>query len=245
MRFDQLRLRVPDVECVKKFYCDILGMTITDKGLCYAADGLKLVFEQTATKKRSSTGRDGYWKIGITVKDLNSVVNDVRKAGVEVSEPLQFKDIGYVSHMKDPSGLGIELLQQGFEGKSKPGGPIQEQATLAHITLRIADLSRAREICERDFGMRLMSVQGVPEYKFTLYFYSWSDEELPDSDVTSVANREWLWARSYPLLELQHLESASPEDIKSTSDGEAGPIDITCCDTAGELRTLTGDHFVL
>ena len=57
--------------------------------------------------------------------------------------------------------------------------------------------------------MRLMSVQPVPERGFCLYFYSWNDEPLPDPDLEAVANREWLWARPYSLLELQHLEAAN------------------------------------
>ena len=49
-----------------------------------------------------------------------------------------------------------------------------------------------------------MSVQPVADLNFCLYFYAWSDEALPDSDLAAVANREWLWARPYTMIELQH-----------------------------------------
>eukprot|EP01064_Diplonema_japonicum_P001526 TRINITY_DN1099_c0_g1_i1.p1 TRINITY_DN1099_c0_g1~~TRINITY_DN1099_c0_g1_i1.p1 ORF type:complete len:247 (+),score=47.24 TRINITY_DN1099_c0_g1_i1:33-773(+) len=236
MRFDQLTLKVPDVEGTTKFYCDVLGMKDTGKGLGYDAGGLKLVLIE-GDEKRSSTGKDAYWKIGITVKDLDAVVKIVREAGVEVSQPAQFKDIGYLCHLRDPAGLGIELMQQGFEGHAKPAGTLSEQATLAHITLRVADLDKARCMCETDLGMRLISVQPVPRYNFTLYFYTWSEEALPDSDLKAVSNREWLWARPYALLEIQHLEKATPADIRVTPPSEAGPVSIHCCDSANPAKT--------
>eukprot|EP01060_Flectonema_neradi_P018781 TRINITY_DN25717_c0_g1_i1.p1 TRINITY_DN25717_c0_g1~~TRINITY_DN25717_c0_g1_i1.p1 ORF type:complete len:248 (+),score=43.89 TRINITY_DN25717_c0_g1_i1:44-787(+) len=245
MQFEILRLRVLNVETVTKFYCNVLGMSVFAEGIGYSENGLKLHFEEGPKSTRTSTGKDGYWKIGIVVQDLVSVVKEVRQAGGEVSDPSQFKDIGYVCHLKDPSGMGIELLQQCFEGKNKENNSsIKNQATLAHITLRVADLDRYRKICENKLGMRLMSVQPVNEYNFTLYFYSWSTEDLPDPDTKSVANREWLWARPYALLELQHLERASTSDIRPTASGEPGPIAIICGDPSTSKKvSITENEF--
>lgn len=151
---------------------------------------------------------DLYWKIGVTLRSLDPAVAYLRRQGWDVSDPFQFRDIGYMCHLHDPEGFAIELLQQGFEGNESPPGPghpIGAQATLAHLTLRVTDIASARAFCETQLNMRLMSVQPVPEREFTLYFYAWSDEPLPDPDLESVANREWLWARPYTLLELQHL----------------------------------------
>jgi hypothetical protein len=109
--------------------------------------------------------------------------------------------------------LGIELLQQSFEGKhetvSGDRHPIGGQATLAHITIRrvSADLENTKAWCEETMNMmRLMSIQNVELYGFTLYFYTWPDEELPnESSLKAVENREWLWGRPYAMLELQHV----------------------------------------
>ena len=126
-------------------------------------------------------------------------------------------------HLIDPEGFSIELLQQGFEGNERPAGeghPIGAQATLAHLTLRVADIHRAQDYFGNELGMRLMSVQPVPERDFCLHFYGWSDEALPDPDLEAVANREWLWARPYTLVELQHLQAAPSINLPDA--GRAG-----------------------
>ena len=69
--------------------------------------------------------------------------------------------------------------------------------------------------------MRLMSVQPIPERGFTLYFYAWSDEPLPDPDLEAVENREWLWARPYTLLELQHWHETDAPTSRPR-EGQAG-----------------------
>ena len=88
------------------------------------------------------------------------------------------------------------------------GHPIGTQATLAYITLRVSDMTSAADYFENALDMRLMSVQPVSEHGFCLYFYAWSTETLPDPDLKSVENREWLWRRPYTLIELQHLETS-------------------------------------
>ncbi len=165
-----------------------------------------------------------YWKIGITLRDLDHAVNHLKQSGLAVSEPRQFGDIGYMSHLRDPAGFAIELLQHGFKGRAQPAGtghPVGGQATLAHITLRVNDIAAARADLEGRLGMRLISVQPVTDYGFCLYFFCWSDEVLPDPDLESVANREWLWARPYALLELQHVPGGTISEPDSGRD-EAG-----------------------
>lgn len=206
-------LTVTDTSRLRDFYCQVLGMR------SFAADSPALLgydpsqcllelAEGAATPCRAEQ-RDIYWKIGITVRDLGAAVAHVRKSGGSVSDPIQFRDIGYLCHLRDPDGFAIELLQQGFEGHAKPigeGDPIGSQAILAHLTLRITDLVAARRVFEDQLGMRLMSVQPVRDLGFCLYFYGWSDEALPNADLQAVENRQWLWARPYALVELQHLE---------------------------------------
>ena len=101
------------------------------------------------------------------------------------------------------------------------GHSIGAQATLAHITLRVANLEAARRYCEEVLALRLVSVQPVDAFGFCLYFYSWCHEEAPSLELDAVENRPWLWARPYALLELQHLVNA------------AGPIVLPAEDAAG------------
>jgi catechol 2,3-dioxygenase-like lactoylglutathione lyase family enzyme len=207
-------LRVTDASELAAFYGRYLGMRNfgTQEVPLLGYDPTQCLLElRGAARQPYNSGRnDFYWKIGITLCDLDHAVDFLRQQGWPVSDPRQFGDIGYLCHLSDPQGFSIELLQQGFEGHKSPAGeghPIGEQSTFAHITLRVNDISAARSFCEQDLGMRLMSVQPVTEYGFCLYFYCGSDENLPNPDLESVGNREWLWKRPYALLELQHVFS--------------------------------------
>ncbi|MDA4844138.1 VOC family protein [Hoeflea poritis] len=210
--FARHRLRVANAEELVDFYRDILGMRdfgSAEKPLLgYDRKQCLLEFEGGTPGTYTARADDLYWKIGITLRDLDHAVTYLKRQGVAVTEPRQFADIGYMSHMTDPAGFVIELLQQGFEGRAKAvgtGHAVGGQATLAHITLRINDIAAARADLEGRLGMRLISVQPVTEYGFCLYFFCWSGEPLPEPDLEAVANREWLWARPYTLLELQHV----------------------------------------
>eukprot|EP00542_Grammatophora_oceanica_P003559 CAMPEP_0194062822 /NCGR_PEP_ID=MMETSP0009_2-20130614/78644_1 /TAXON_ID=210454 /ORGANISM="Grammatophora oceanica, Strain CCMP 410" /LENGTH=270 /DNA_ID=CAMNT_0038714713 /DNA_START=223 /DNA_END=1035 /DNA_ORIENTATION=+ len=246
-RLDTLTLRVPDVASTLAFYTKIMGMLPSNSDndgdsatIGYTDTGLKLKFV-SCQSNRQTTSSDAYWKIGITVKDLDQTVAFLQKQGVPCSPPQQFMDIGYLCHLRDPANLSVELLQQRFEGRQEAVRVNQNeasshvigcQATLAHITIRVTDLKMAQKFWEETMGMRLMSIQPVTRYGFTLYFYTWSDENLPNpNDLKAVENREWLWARPYAMIELQHLESRDADDVpklRITPDGEAGPVTLLC-----------------
>jgi catechol 2,3-dioxygenase-like lactoylglutathione lyase family enzyme len=247
MRLDTLTLQVPNVARAKIFYTTVLGMTeLENNYVGYSETGLKLCFVKCNTS-RKATSRDAYWKIGIVVKNLDHAFEylkqqQYRDEEIECSKPSQFLDIGYLCHLRDPAGLGIELLQQGFEGKHETvdGGrhPIGGQATLAHITIRVSDLEKAKAWCEETMNMRLVSIQNVELYSFTLYFYTWSDEELPnESSLEAVENRAWLWGRPYAMLELQHVGGNGGSSLlRPTAPGEAGPTKILCRSDEKEIE---------
>lgn len=218
MRFARHVLNVETFAGLSEFYCDVLGMesfgTAGNPLFGFDPDQCLLQFRSGADAPYVPEANDFYWKIGITLRDLDAAVAYLRGRGLTVPDPRQFRDIGYMSKLNDPNGFAIELLQQGFEGNSRPAGeghPVGGQAILAHITLRITDLAAARSFCEETLGLRLISVQPVEPFGFCLYFYCWSDEALPNADLQAIENREWLWRRPYTLLELQHLESDGVE----------------------------------
>ncbi len=244
MQLSRLCLNVQDAETLAAFYGDVLGMRDLGRpgspAYGYDAGQCLLVFDAGDVGPYQPSPDDLYWKIGITLRDLDRAVAYLQERGWPVSDPRQFRDIGYMAHLRDPAGFAIELLQQGFEGNAAPAGdghPIGGQAILAHLTLRITDLAAARRYCEAQLGMRLMSVQPVPERDFTLYFYAWSDEPLPDPDLEAVENREWLWARPYTLLELQHWQSGLERARKPGPD-EAGFAAFGYGDSGGKEITL-------
>ncbi len=211
-RFSNIHFRTETATGLPEFYGGLLGMKKCQDGpeigFRYEEDGCRISFEMGDFDRPQASGDEFYWKIGITVRHLRAAVEFLREQGWSVSEPRQFQDIGYLCHLQDPAGNGIELLQQGFEGREgvwPKGHPIGSQATLAHITLRVRDIETCRAYLEGELNLRLMSVQAVPDHGFSLYFFSWSEELLPHPDLEAVENREWLWARPYPLLELQHI----------------------------------------
>ena len=75
---------------------------------------------------------------------------------------------------------------------------------IGQITTRITDPKPSLEFYQKVLRMKLMSVQPVTPYRFTLYFLAYTEEDPPNADVEAVENREWLWQRPYTTLELQH-----------------------------------------
>lgn len=233
-----LHLQVPDIAGLMDFYQSAFGMhTVhSDKqslSVGFPDGTCQLVFHKADVPAFTERQNNFYWKTGVTVKDLDKAVQFLDGAGIEVTRPHQFRDIGYLCHLKDPSGFTIELLQCGFKGREQSvphGHPIGAQANFAHITLRVTDIVAAQHYFTQ-LGMRLMSVQPVADYGFCLYFYGWTDETLPNPVLESVENREWLWARPYTLIELQHLQSTNAT-IHWQTTTEAGIGGFSYRDTA-------------
>ncbi|MCK5820152.1 MAG: VOC family protein [Psychromonas sp.] len=209
--------RVDNFDGLKAFYVDILGMknfsTIDTMIFGFNKESCTICFHKKQSMPYISTPNDFYWKIGITLKNLDLAVEHLHKKNIVVSSPVQFKDIGYMAKITDPKGFIIELLQQGFLGYEEKIDnnihPIGPQGIFAHITLRIHDLQKSTYYFEKILKMRLMSIQAVKEYGFCLYFYSFSNERLPNEDLHAVKNRQWLWRRPYTFIELQHIQTPS------------------------------------
>ena len=169
--------------------------------------------------------QDIYWKIGITLRDVDVARARLQAGGVEVSEPSQFLDIGYLCHLADPDGYIIELLQHTFGQRDQPLPPQPEHQrdsspTLGQVTLRIKDPDVSLSFYQELLGMRLLSRQIVEPYGFTLYFLGCTNEAPPQSDIDAVANREWLWQRPYTTLELQHVWKTGSDET-STNDQDS------------------------
>lgn len=227
MKITRHCLRVKNPGELVDFYETVLGMSNfgTSDHPLLGYDRNQCLLELTGGAKSDFEAEADalYWKIGITLRDLDVAFQHLQQWGHDISDPQQFRDIGYMSHLRDPQGFSIELLQRGFEGRATKAGqghPVGAQATFAHITLRVNDIAAARAYCENKLGMRLMSIQPVTEYGFSLYFFGWSSETLPVPDLEAVENREWLWARPYALLELQHIFAGG---VKPPPGGDAQP----------------------
>ena len=155
---------------------------------------------------------DVYWKIGLSLADVDTARSMLVSQGEDVSLPRQFLNIGYMCHLNDPFGYSIELLQHDFQ-KNFSSERIQaylqqnlalgQQVHVGQITLRVSNIEKSLAFYESGLGMKLLSRQTIP-HKFDLYFLACTNEDPPSDDINSVEIREWLWRRPYTTLELQH-----------------------------------------
>ncbi|WP_120499850.1 VOC family protein [Roseovarius sp. EL26] len=210
-KLSALRLAVRDTQKLAKFYTQYMGMRATPEG-----DSVRLGYGHEDTTLVLCPGggdyihdrTDNYWKIGITLPNVDIAYQQLTSAGIPVSSPNQFGDIGYMCHLSDPEGFVIELLQHDFEhNRPKDAGhtdlPLGGGARIGQITLRCSDIEQELDAYQAH-GMTLLSIQPVTQYGFTLYFLAFTDDIPPNSDLQAVENREWLWKRPYSTLELQH-----------------------------------------
>ena len=216
-RLSGLRLSVSDPAALADFYATHLGMTAreTHEGwrVGYPGQDADLLLQPGGGPYRHARS-DRYWKIGITLPNVDIAHRQLSAAGIAVSAPHQFRDIGYMCHLSDPEGFQIELLQHDFEtsrppGSGDPAQPLGGDARIGQITLRSGDIATERESCDT-LGLRLLSVQPVAEAGFTLYFWAFTDDTPPTPGLEAVVNREWLWKRPYTTLEIQHLDGLTP-----------------------------------
>ena len=209
MTITQISYQISDLTAAEAFYRDVLGfetIRAPSRLTCQARHGAELRFQQADVAQHAPDPQGRYWKICLTMPDLDRAAAHLRRIGWPVSAPRQFRDIGYMCHLADPSGLSIELLPHGFEGAARPGPDghdIGAQATLAHLTLRSSSRAAADAEWVTGAGMKLMSVQPVPSHGFALYFYAKTDDTPPQPALEHVGNREWLWRRRYTLVEVQ------------------------------------------
>lgn len=228
-RITALSLSVSDPEALAAFYCDVLGMHRLDAdgavSVGYGENGARLDLVPAAKPGSYSPDRnDRYWKIAITLPDLDMAFAQLREKSVEATEPIQFRDIAYMSHLADPEGHVIELIQHTFQGKplTRKGDaalPLGGGARLGLITLRTDDIDGDLRRCRDELLMRYLSRQDLPDLGFCLYFFAFTQETPPVADVSAVENREWLWQRSYTVLEFQHRLRGP---IVQKSEGEQG-----------------------
>lgn len=235
-KLSSLTLNVNNPESLSVFYRDILSMRPMQSGLGYGGIGAELCLNKHSDPAKYQPGPvDRYWKIAITLPDLDLAVAWLRQHNVDVSDPHQFRDIARMTHLRDPEGHVIELIQHQFEDtqprtKGNPDLPLGGGAEIGLITLRTTDIEA--ELAQyQALGMKYLSRQALTDIGFDLYFLACTDEVQPDPNVNAVSNREWLWQRPYTVLEFQHLLNG-PE-VQMPQEGQPGYAGISFIKTDG------------
>ncbi len=222
-----LTLRVQDVAAQRRFYCDVLGMSdLGDGRVGYGGAQAALRF-LPAAHPYDPQPDDLYWKIALSVPDIELARTQLTRAGVPCSTARQFRDVGYLAQATDPEGFSIELLDHHFQGQRPDGWPVDPDrlgggAHLSLVTLRWGDIGEiAPQIAA--LGLVPLSVQPVLPYGFTLYFYADTDEQPPNPDLTALDNRSWVYQRPYTVLEIQSVKGlTTPRRPHMAQAGYAG-----------------------
>lgn len=213
-----VRLRVPGdkVSALRAFYTDKLSLEECYP-LCFRAVGNEdsamvqfVVGEVTPEPARPANALPTYWKIGLSLDD----VNDFAATQALKAQGKQFLDVGFLTHVSDPAGYSVELLQTTFEHNEDRRKallavrPVTRPLCVGQITLRVTNVDSSLAFYRDRLGMRLLARIPVHQYGFTLYFLAFTSQEPPNRrDLEAVENREWCWTRPYTTLELQHFHS--------------------------------------
>jgi len=175
----------------------------------------RLEFTQASESYRP-TAHDLYWKIALAVPNIEFACRQLLERGVAIGEPQQFKNIAYLAHFEDPEGFTIELIDHAFKGE-RLKIPVDETALgggtrLNLLTLRTGTIENARRICI-EWGMVPLSIQPVEDHNFTLYFFGFTNDVPPNSNLQAIENRPWLYQRPFTVLEFQFLHDKPTIEI--------------------------------
>jgi catechol-2,3-dioxygenase len=227
-------LNVKDPAGLATFYCNTLGMARLDRdgdiAVGFGGQGAELVLRPAAkgpTYQHEADHR--YWKIAITLPNLDLAHTQLVRNHIAVSPPRQFQKIAYISHLADPEGHIIELIQHTFAGMPRTSNgdaslPLGGGTQIGLVTLRTDDIDAEKRYFLDELDMTYLSRQAVSDRNFDLYFFAFADEMQPNPDVDSVENREWLWQRPYTTLEFQHRLGGKA--VRSAEEGHFGAASV-------------------
>jgi len=232
------RLQVHHPQQLVDFYKDKFGMKLLgtmegmQKKFYYLgfADGegvlwnpiktyLELVFDPSLPEEErqpyKSSKDDIYWKVGVSTRDVDEAAGRLRTMGLNVANGTRVPNVGYVSHLRDPDGFTIELLQHDFQANFVPSPassslPLGFPLALGQVTLRVSNADASLRFYQDILGMKLLlrlPVKCHDGARSVLYFLAWTDAQPPNPDVNAVENAEWLWRQPFTTIELQHMVS--------------------------------------
>lgn len=173
--------RVGDMDKYIKYMQDCFGMKLLryrdmkeDKYinafLGYGSEKTNFALELTYNYGREEYDiGTGFGHFGLAVNDVYATANEVKsKGGIVSREPGPVKGgKTNIAFVKDPTGYSWELIER--------LGEISEP--IAQVMLRVGDLDKSIKFYTEALGMKLLRTRENPEYKYTLAFLGYGDEQ--------------------------------------------------------------------
>ncbi len=178
----------------------------------YASEEAALSFEP-GTGTYQPAVDDLYWKITLSVPNIDLACEQLQAQGVRTGTPEQFGEVGYLAHFDDPLGFRIELIDHWFQGQ-RPAQELDERllgggACLNLLTVRCHEEALIEQMAA-ELGLQRLAIVPVPGPGFTLHFFGNPGERPPNPDPYAIENRTWVYQRPYTVLEVVHRPQASP-----------------------------------
>ena len=148
----------------------------------------------------------GFGHFGVAVNDVYKTVDAVKASNGKVSrEPGPVKGgKTTIAFVEDPTGYKWELIGR--------DGNIPEP--LAQVMLRVGDLDKSIKFYTEVMGMKLLRTRENPEYKYTLAFLGYDDE-----DKTTVFELTYNWGvTEYDKGNAYAQVAISTKDVYKTAD---------------------------
>ena len=118
-RIGNIILEVKDLDASIKFYHEILGMPLKNErrnwvDLGRESGGVLSLHPASITTSHSTSSKENGILIGLTVGDLNSAMDELNSAKVEVFRDIQERQAGKNAVILDPDGYMISLFEPDF-----------------------------------------------------------------------------------------------------------------------------------
>ena len=118
-RIGNIILEVKDLDVSIKFYHEILGLPIKNErrnwvDLGQQSGGVLSLHPASITTSHTSSSKENGILIGLTVGDLNSAIDELSSANIEVYRDVQERQAGKNAIILDPDGYMISLFEPDF-----------------------------------------------------------------------------------------------------------------------------------